>query len=325
MLLVTAFVGILVLTFAVVAIVLRPTAEQKAVDKRLSTIRVASGYLTGAARNTEIDLLLKEASKGNFGWLEDIVQKFQFAQKTQLLILQANAKFTVGTLVMWCAGCGLGSFLLGYMVTAFWPIALGVALVGAYVPFGVLSFRRTKRINKFNSGLADAIDMMARALRAGHSMVAAIGIVAEHGIDPVGPEFGEVFRKQNFGLSLRDAMMQLLDRVPSQDLRVVVTGILVQKDTGGNLAEILDRTVHVIRERIRIQGEIRTHTAQGRMTGWILCALPPIMLVLINLINPGYSKPLTTDPFGRIMLYVGVGLLLVGGFIIRQIVNGIEI
>ncbi len=119
--------------------------------------------------------------------------------------------------------------------------------------------------------------------------------------------------------------MQMLDRVPSQDLRVLVTGILVQKDTGGNLAEILDRILFVIRERMRIQGEIRTHTAQGRLTGWILCALPIVMLVLINIINPGYSSVLFNDPMGRKLLYAGVVLLGVGGLIIRKIVNGIEV
>jgi tight adherence protein B len=150
-------------------------------------------------------------------------------------------------------------------------------------------------------------------------------MIAEQAVEPAKSEFAEVFRKQNYGLPLRDALMELLDRVPSQDLRVFVTGILVQKDTGGNLAEILDRIIHVIRERLRIQGEIRTHTAQGRLTGWILCALPIVMLVLINVINPGYSKVLLDDPLGRKLLYVGVGLLCLGGFLINQIINGIEV
>ena len=113
--------------------------------------------------------------------------------------------------------------------------------------------------------------------------------------------------------------------MPSQDLRVLVTGVLVQKDTGGNLAEILDRILSVIKDRIRIQGEIKTHTAQGRLTGWILCSLPIVLLVLINIVNPGYSKVLFTDPLGKKMLYGGVGMLIVGGLVIRQIVNGIEI
>jgi tight adherence protein B len=156
-------------------------------------------------------------------------------------------------------------------------------------------------------------------------MIAAIGIIADQAPEPAKFEFGEVSKKQNYGLPLRDSLMQMLDRVPSQDLRVFVTGLLVQKDTGGNLAEILDRIVFVIRERVRIQGEIRVHTAQGRMTGWILTALPFVLLVIINIVDPGYSDVLFRDPTGREMLYVGVVLLLVGGVIIRQIINGIEL
>ena len=156
-------------------------------------------------------------------------------------------------------------------------------------------------------------------------MTASINVIAEQSAEPVRSEFSEVFKQQNFGLPLREAMQQMLDRVPSQDLRVLVTGILVQKETGGNLAEILDRTASTIRERLKIQGEIRTHTAQGRMTGYILCALPLVMLAVINFINPGYSKVLVDTSTGRMLAYLGVGLLVAGGLIIRQIINGIEV
>ena len=167
--------------------------------------------------------------------------------------------------------------------------------------------------------------MMSRSLRAGHSVVAAIGMVAEQAVEPVKFEFNEVFKKQNYGLNLRDALMQMVERTPSQDLRVLVTGMLVQKETGGNLAEILDRITFVVRERIRIRGEINTHTAQGRLTGWILCALPIVMLVLINWINPGYSSVLFHTRTGNKLLCLGVVLLILGGFTIRKIINGIEV
>jgi tight adherence protein B len=134
-----------------------------------------------------------------------------------------------------------------------------------------------------------------------------------------------MFKQLNLGLPMRDALLQLLDRVPSADLQVLATAILVQRDTGGNLVEILERTVFVIRERLRIQGEIQVQTAQGRLTGWILAALPVVMMVLLNLVNPGYSTILFHDPFGRKLMYFSVGMLVVGSFIIRRIVNGIEV
>jgi len=241
------------------------------------------------------------------------------------MIVQADRATTVGGVLMSCVMVAIASFFATFLFTGMVLAALPAGLVGGYAPLLVLKFKRNRRLNAFNRILADNIDMMARSLRAGHSLVAAISIVAEQAAEPAKSEFGEVFKKQNFGLPMREALMQMLDRVPSQDLRVLVTGILVQRDTGGNLAEILDRIVVVIRERVRIKGEIKTHTAQGRLTGWILCALPVVMLLLINMVNPGYSSVLFHDPVGQKILGVGVVLLCFGGIVIRQIINGIEV
>ena len=204
-------------------------------------------------------------------------------------------------------------------------VQLVAALILSYVPYGFISFKASRRLKKFNDGLADSIDTMSRALRAGNSLMAAINVIAEQAAEPVRSEFSEVFKQQNFGLPIREAMAQMVERVPSQDLRVLVTAILVQKETGGNLVEILDRTSHTIRERLRIHGEIKTHTAQGRMTGYILCSLPIVMLVVINFLNPGYSKVLVETPTGHMISYIGIGLLVTGNLVIRQIINGIEV
>jgi tight adherence protein B len=322
MLLVSAFLIMMFLIFCTMLVVMRPTAEQKAIAKRLSSMRVRG--LDGKSEDGSGGLL-KEEAIGNFTWIDELLERFSITEKVQQLISQADSKTTIGSLIVTSFGLGVAGFFVAVLIVPFLPIAAAAGAVCAYAPLFVLGFRRNRRLAAFNKALPDAIDMIARSLRAGHSMIAAIGIVAEHAVEPVGSEFSEVFRKQNFGLPVRDALTQLLERVPSQDLRVLVTAILVQKDTGGNLAEILDRTVKVIRERLRIHGEIRTHTAQGRMTGWILCALPVVMLVLINMVNPGYSKVLFNDPFGRELLYVGMALLTVGGVVIRQIVNGIEV
>jgi len=227
--------------------------------------------------------------------------------------------------MMTCIALALGVLAIAYLITGAILIAGGAAFAASFLPIVVMRLQRNARVSKFNKALPDCIDLMARSLRAGHAMMAALNIVAMEAVEPAKTEFSEVCRKQNYGLPMRDALMQLLDRMPSQDLRVLVTGMLVQKDTGGNLAEILDRILFVVRERMRLQGEIKTHTAQGRLTGWILCALPIIMLVLINIINPGYSSVLFNDPFGRKLLYAGLILLAVGGLLIRKIVNGIEV
>ena len=258
-------------------------------------------------------------------WLEDLVDGTSFQKNVQLLILQAIRTTSVGTVMMTCIALALGVLAIAYLITGAILIAGGAAFAASFLPIVVMRLQRNARVSKFNKALPDCIDLMARSLRAGHAMMAALNIVAMEAVEPAKTEFSEVCRKQNYGLPMRDALMQLLDRMPSQDLRVLVTGMLVQKDTGGNLAEILDRILFVVRERMRLQGEIKTHTAQGRLTGWILCALPIIMLVLINIINPGYSSVLFNDPFGRKLLYAGLILLAVGGLLIRKIVNGIEV
>jgi tight adherence protein B len=137
----------------------------------------------------------------------------------------------------------------------------------------------------------------------------------------VGFEFFQVYQQQRLGLQFRDALLQMGGRVPSRDLQFLITAILVQKETGGDLTDILDRASHVIRERVRIEGEVRTHTAQGRLTGWILGLLPIIMLVLINVVSPGYSTILFHDPIGQKLCYAGATMIVFGGLIIRKIVD----
>lgn len=152
-------------------------------------------------------------------------------------------------------------------------------------------------------------------------MSSSIEIIAEQSVEPLASEFAGVYQQQKFGIPFRDALLEMGTHVPSKDLHFLITAILVQKETGGDLTEILDRTTHVIRERVRIEGEVRTYTAQGRLTGWILGLLPVIMLVLINIITPGYSHLLFHDPVGQKMLYAGGILIIVGGLIIRKIVD----
>jgi tight adherence protein B len=290
MLLFIAFAAILTITFGTVAMVSGSSRSQKAVERRIGGI-LATGDGT-AANLPQIQVLLKPAQKeSSFDWLLHLLDRYKIPQMLEAKILQADVKTSPIAIIFSSLGLAAVGFGVVYLWVDMVAVQAVVALVFAYIPFGT----------------------------------ASINVVAEQSLEPVRTEFSEVFKQQNFGLPIRDAMQQMLDRVPSQDLRVLVTGILVQKETGGNLAEILDRTSATIRERLKIQGEIRTHTAQGRLTGYILCALPLVMLVVINFLNPGYSRVLIENPTGRMISYVGIVLLIVGGLIIRQIINGIEV
>jgi tight adherence protein B len=317
-LLVLTFISIVLATFVLVIAVTRQSAEEKIVGQRMASIHISK-------KKDSLDAAQLLKATKTISWLDGILLRFQFAKTLQARILQANSSFSVSGLIL----TSLGLLIAGYAITwLFAPMVLIDLAVGAalsVLPHGILSFKCTKRINAFNAVLPEAIDMLARALRAGHSVVGALEMLAENAQQPAAFEFGEVFKQLNLGLSIRNALVQLLERVPSPDLRVLVTAIMVQKDTGGNLVEILDRTVFVIRERLRIQGEIQVQTAQGRLTGWILSGLPVVMMVLLNLVNPGYSSILFHDPGGRKLIYLGLAMLVVGSVIIRRIVNGIEV
>jgi tight adherence protein B len=314
------FICILLATFLLVVAMTRESPEEKIVGERMASIHISSKTEGIALEEAQ---LLKATRTSS--WLDKLLLRFQFAKALQARILQANSSASVSGFIL----TSLGLLIAGFAITrVFAPMLLIDSAAGAVLgllPYGILSFKCKKRIDTFNAALPEAIDMLARALRAGHSVVGALEMLADNAQEPAASEFGEVFKQLNLGLSIRDALMQLLDRVPSPDLRVLVTAIMVQKDTGGNLVEILDRTVYVIRERLRIQGEIQIQTAQGRLTGWILSGLPVVMMVLLNLVNPGYSGILFHDPTGQKLIYVGLGMLAIGSLIIRHIVNGIEV
>jgi tight adherence protein B len=321
--LVLTFVSILLATFLLVVAVTRPSAAEKMVSERMAWIHLSQADKTGARPDRE--QLLKATRTSRFGWLDDLLRRFRFGQALHVRILQASSASSVAGLILTSLGLLTAGFGITWLFAPMLLIDLAAGAALSLLPFGILSWKRTRRVHAFDAALPESIDMLARALRAGHSVVGGLEMLGENAQEPAAFEFGEVFKQLNLGLPLRNALLQLLDRVPSADLRVLVTAIMVQKDTGGNLVEILDRTVFVIRERLRIQGQIRVETAQGRLTGWVLTSLPVVMMLLLNLVNPGYSSILFHDPFGRKLLYISLGMLTVGGLVIRKIVNGVEV
>jgi tight adherence protein B len=322
-LLIIGVVTILCLAFGLLVVATTQPDLHKAVRQRLAAIPAAENRLGQGP--PDAPQFLKEAGLAPAGWLHALLNRLAGSEKLRRYIAQGNSSQTVQNVFLLSLGLGIAGFVLALLFAPALPIEILAGCALASLPSLQVVWRRSRRIASFAAGLPEAVDMMARSLRAGHSMAAAIEIVSLNSIEPTASEFGQVFQQQNFGLPLREALTQLLDRVPSQDLRILVTAILVQRETGGNLVELLDRTAFILRDRLRIHGEIRIHTAQGRMTGWVLSLLPVIMLILINLLNPGYSRILFTDPFGRKLLYGGAALIVAGALIINRIVNGIEV
>ena len=181
--------------------------------------------------------------------------------------------------------------------------------------------KRNRRFRKFGTVLLSGIDLMSRGLRAGQALPATIEIVARESEEPVRTEFRRTADEMSFGLPFREAMLNLKSRVPLADLQFLVTAVLVQKETGGNLAQVLDKAAAVIRERERIEGQMRIRSAQGRLTGWILCLLPFGIFVFMNFLSPGYGKILFEDPLGRKMVVYALVMMVIGTLLIRKIVN----
>ena len=311
------FAGFLIFSFVIVIVMLRPKKSEKQMEKRLQIISVQS---KGEA-DPEPIALAEKPSGGISYKLGKYLQRFDFSEDIELLILYAGSRATVGSVVFGSIMAAAAAGLMAHALIGALPLDFAAVVLGGASRWFVLKFQKGRRLKKFTTALPDAIELISRALRAGHSMASAIEIVAEQSVEPLATEFEIVYQQQKFGIPFRDALLQFGQRVPSKDLHFLITAILVQKETGGDLTEILDRTTRVIRERVRIEGEIKTYTAQGRLTGWILAALPVIMLLIINVMSPGYSDILFHDPTGQELLYTGVGLITIGTLIIRKIVN----
>ena len=250
--------------------------------------------------------LRKDDLLSSIPWLNRKLLQFDIAPRLQTLLYQADSKWTAGVLLAICGLC----FVVGFMLIDL-----------RFVPFLWVFHQRQRRLDKFQQGLPEALDLMVSALRAGHSLVAALGSVARECADPIGCEFKACFEEQNYGLELKTALDNLLKRVPLQDLRIFATAVMIQKESGGNLAEVLDKTSHVIRERFRLKRQVGVHTAQGRMTGWVLTFLPVVLGVALYFLNPEMMSILWKNPTGVKLLWTASGMIVVGGLIIRHIVN----
>lgn len=312
------FVVLLLAVFAVLLLASRPSKQQKTVQARLGQLGLGDKL---EEQTKQAEELLKQTDDASFPWFDQLLVRLGLYDSLKTLIEQADSDSSPGKVVVTSLCLALVAFVAVRLFLSVLPIQAAAAVLLAAAPILLLRVQRARRLKAFNDALPDAMDLMARALRAGHSVASAIEVVAERGGKPVSTEFALVYQQQNFGLPFRDALTNMAQRIPSKDLQFVVTAMLVQKETGGNLAEILDRTTHVLRERIRIFGEVRIKSAQGRLTGWILSLLPIALGVLINFVNHGFEKPLFEEQIGHIMLYTGAGMLAIGGFIISRIVK----
>jgi tight adherence protein B len=297
-------------------VVMQPSKSEKAVRERLKTI--GSPYM--ATQQAAADLL-KQDALSDVDWLNDLMLRMRFFSALQRLLQQADSQRSVGTLFSGSLLLAVSAAWLSSIWTPTFALALVPGLAAGFLPYACLFWMRARRFRRFEELLPDTIDLMTRALRAGHTITSGIEMVSQEVPEPVASEFRRVFEEQNFGLPIREAMLNMARRVPLPDVSFLVTAILVQKETGGNLAEILDKTTIVIRERFRLRGQLRVYTAQGRLTGWILVALPFFLFGVMAFLNPDYEMVLITDPSGQKLVYAGLVMMVIGVLVIRKVID----
>lgn len=317
MTIVSIFFIVLIAAFAVLALLTEPSKTDKLIHSRLVSLDRGSDSQSG---NDEPSIV-KEVTFSTVPAFDKFLRHNRLAVGLHLLIEQCDLKWTVGqvviiTLLLVCVGAALGNWWIAPGLLGWLP---GLAL--GFVPYLYLLQKRKRRSRRFTELLPEAIDLMSRGLRAGQALPATIETIAKECDDPLRAEFRRAADEQSFGLPFREAMLNLSRRMPVPDLQFLVTAILVQKETGGNLAQILDKTSHVLRERVRAAGQMRIRTAQGRITGGILIGLPFAIFFAMNFVNPGYGKVLFDNPTGQLFVTIAAIAMMVGIFAIRRIVN----
>jgi tight adherence protein B len=309
---IAAFFGVAALVGAL-AIMLRGN-ESSRTEERLAFITAGKPTKSTIADSS----VLSQPLDSTQGIIAEFFAKFR---NLSLLFEQADTtltptKFFAITVAMMVAGAlaGAASRVNAGLIPVF-------AISTASLPLLWLIMRRRRRLRNFAKQLPDALELMARALRAGHSLSAGFHLVSEEMSAPVSVEFNRVHEEQNLGISLDQALQSLTDRVPNLDLRFFVTAVILQRTTGGDLAEILDKIGHLIRERFQIWGQVQALTGEGRLSGIVLLALPPLLFIAVWYLNPDYVMVLFTDPMGKKMLAGGVVMQILGALVIRKIVN----
>ena len=254
-------------------------------------------------------------------WLNQKLLKFELTPYLRRILSQADLNWSAGRLLLVCAaGFVIPTYAL-LQVTNNSLLAFAAGAVLSVLPYAFVLFKRQRRFSAFEKHLPEALDLMVSGLRAGHSLLAAMALVARECAPPVNSEFKICFEEQNYGLEMKAALESLITRVPLQDLKITATAIMIQKESGGNLAEVLDKTAYVIRERFRLKRQIMVHTAQGRLTGLILTLLPVVLGIGIYFVDPGMISILWHRKIGIELMWAAAGLIILGGLVIWKIVD----
>ena len=286
-------------------------------DRRLRDVSKPYEAETAAADAT----IVKHGLEGPLPALDRLLARTAPGARLGRLIDQSGVRTTTSGVTIMSIGLAA---IVGVVTSWLVPqplVAPLAALAAGGAPLGWLLHRRSSRLKRFEEQFPEALDLLARAIRSGQAFQTAMGMVADELPDPVGPEFKKTFDQQNFGLPLRDALNEMSVRITLLDVRFFVTAVLIQRETGGNLSEILDNLAHVVRERFKIQRQVRVHTAHGRFTGYVLMALPAALAIALSFINPEHMQLLFHEKMGQTMLIGAIVMQAIGYVWIRKVIK----
>jgi tight adherence protein B len=314
------FLASLFMVYALYLITSRSTdAKRQLLRERLADA------IRSSAHSSDADVqLAREELMSEIPWLNRVLLKMQMTTKLKQMIDQADSNITVMRLILFSLSAGVLAFLAVSMVSVSLPLMILFGLIATSVPFIHINMKRKKRMRKFLQLLPDALDLMSRGLSAGHAFTEALQMVASEMPEPISMEFRKTYEEQNLGLSLKLALENLVQRVPLLDLRMCVTAVMIQRETGGNLSELLEKVAHTIRERFRIMEDLKTMTLSSRWSAWLLCALPIFLAVYVTFMNPGYMDVMWRDSRGHKLLAVA-GLMQILGMLMVQKIMKIRI
>lgn len=315
---------IAIVVFAVVALATFAVAslfDQRRAQARLIKDRLAMAQKAPEREPNQELALLRDEQLSNIPAIDTLLRRSARVSAIQDALTQAGMKIRAGNFLVLCASCGVACGIAAVLWARNPAIAWAALVLGAFIPYSFISYRRQKRFEKIEELFPEAIDTLARAVRAGHAFTTALEMIASEITEPLAGEFRKLYEEQKFGMPVRDALMNFTERVPLVDIKFFVTAVMLQRETGGNLAEILDNLSYVIRERFKIQRQVRVHTAQGRLTMALLMAMPPVVVVILELFSPDFVRPLFYDPIGHFLVVVSIALQTIGYFVIRKIIK----
>jgi tight adherence protein B len=311
------FLACLFITYALYLLSSRKSDARKArLDERLAEA------IRSSATTSDIDVqLARQELLSEIPWINRTLIKVEIISRIKRMIDQADSQITVMKLVLFSLTAGVLAFLAISMISVSYLLMTVCGLLATAVPFLHIMMKRKKRMNRFLQLLPDALDLMSRGLSAGHAFTEALQMVSSEMPEPIATEFRKTYDEQNLGLSLKLALENLAQRMPLLDLRMCITAILIQRETGGNLSELLEKVAHTIRERFRILEDLKTLTLSSRWSAWLLCALPIFLAVYVSIMNPDYMEVLWRDPRGHKLIAVASIMQVLGMLMVKKIMT----